>query len=67
MGFITRVADTTNTSGSSAFAIGDERANGLRIAVIGSGGAAMAASLKAAENGAQVTLIDIGLQHLALP
>ncbi|RKE37429.1 mercuric reductase [Paraburkholderia sp. BL23I1N1] len=32
----------------------------LRIAVIGSGGAAMAAALKAAENGAQVTLIERG-------
>jgi len=33
----------------------------LRIAVIGSGGAAMAAALKAAENGAEVTLIERGL------
>jgi len=33
---------------------------GLQIAVIGSGGAAMAAALKAAENGAQVTLIERG-------
>ncbi|MGY2491351.1 mercury(II) reductase [Cupriavidus sp. CP313] len=32
----------------------------LRVAVIGSGGAAMAAALKAAENGAQVTLIERG-------
>ncbi|RKF35755.1 mercury(II) reductase [Paraburkholderia fungorum] len=32
----------------------------LRIAVIGSGGAAMAAALKAAENGAHVTLIERG-------
>ena len=32
----------------------------LRIAVIGSGGAAMAAALKAAENGVQVTLIERG-------
>ncbi len=34
---------------------------GLRIAVIGSGGAAMAAALKAADNGAQVTLIERGV------
>ncbi|WP_281663729.1 mercury(II) reductase [Paraburkholderia fungorum] len=37
---------------------GDDGA--LRVAVIGSGGAAMAAALKAAENGAQVTLIERG-------
>ena len=34
--------------------------DGLHIAVIGSGGAAMAAALKAAELGAQVTLIERG-------
>jgi len=34
--------------------------SGLQIAVIGSGGAAMAAALKAAEQGAQVTLIERG-------
>ena len=34
---------------------------GLRIVVIGSGGAAMAAALKAAENGAVVTLIERGV------
>jgi mercuric reductase len=34
--------------------------SGLHIAVIGSGGAAMAAALKAAEQGAQVTLIERG-------
>lgn len=33
---------------------------GLHIAIIGSGGAAMAAALKAAEQGAQVTLIERG-------
>src|SRR5487761_1913317 len=33
----------------------------LRIAVIGSGGAAMAAALKAAESGAAVTLIERGV------
>ena len=35
-------------------------AGGLRIAVIGSGGAAMAAALKAVEQGAHVTLIERG-------
>jgi mercuric reductase len=34
--------------------------NNLHIAVIGSGGAAMAAALKAAERGASVTLIERG-------
>jgi mercuric reductase len=33
----------------------------LKIAVIGSGGAAMAAALRAAENGAEVTLIERGV------
>ncbi len=33
----------------------------VRVAVIGSGGAAMAAALKAADNGAQVTLIERGV------
>ena len=35
-------------------------AGGLHIAIIGSGGAAMAAALKAVEQGAQVTLIERG-------
>ena len=34
--------------------------NNLHIAVIGSGGAAMAAALKAAEHGARITLIERG-------
>ena len=34
--------------------------NNLHIAVIGSGGAAMAAALKAAERGARITLIERG-------
>src|SRR5882672_7282944 len=33
----------------------------LHVAVIGSGGAAMAAALKAVENGARVTLIERGM------
>ncbi len=36
-------------------------AGGLHIAVIGSGGAAMAAALKAAEQGARVTLVERGI------
>jgi len=38
--------------------VGDTK---LRIAVIGSGGAAMAAALRATENGAEVTLIERGV------
>lgn len=45
-------------SGQSAAAAGP--AGGLHIAVIGSGAAAMAAALKAAELGARVTLIERG-------
>lgn len=37
-----------------------DNGSGLHIAVIGSGGSAMAAALKAAERGAQVTLIERG-------
>ena len=46
------------------FGTGSKRKAGdtkLRIAVIGSGGAAMAAALKAAENDAEVTLIERGV------
>ncbi|MDE2085813.1 MAG: mercury(II) reductase [Xanthomonadaceae bacterium] len=39
---------------------GLDRESSIRVAVIGSGGAAMAAALKAAEQGAQVTLIERG-------
>ncbi|WP_367395265.1 mercury(II) reductase [Cupriavidus sp. Agwp_2] len=39
---------------------GGDHARALRIAVIGSGGAAMAAALKGVEQGAQVTLIERG-------
>ena len=44
--------------GHTAVLTGDEK--GLHIAVIGSGGAAMAAALKATELGARVTLIERG-------
>ncbi len=39
---------------------GDKPGAGLHVAVIGSGGAAMAGALKAAERGARVTLIERG-------
>lgn len=68
-GYHARVADVPphsaglpgKTPGSAE--TGGKRSGGdsaLRVAVIGSGGAAMAAALKAAENGAQVTLIERG-------
>jgi mercuric reductase len=50
--------DAPGSAGAVAKRRGDE--GPLRIAIIGSGGAAMAAALKAAENGAQVTLIERG-------
>jgi len=46
---------------SCASCVTGKESGGLRIAVIGSGGAAMAAALKAAERGAQVTLIERGI------
>ena len=45
---------------NSKIATSDLNQSGLHIAVIGSGGAAMAAALKAAELGARVTLIERG-------
>lgn len=45
---------------SGAMVATDNSASQLQIAIIGSGGAAMAAALKAAELGAQVTLIERG-------
>ena len=38
----------------------DERGAPLRVAIIGSGGAAMAAALRASEGGARVTLVESG-------
>ena len=52
------------TSGQPGDTVSVARAgagHGLRIAVIGSGGAAMAAAIKAAGSGAQVTLIERGV------
>lgn len=68
-GYHARVADVpTQSAGLLDRALGWAGAGGersgdagaLRVAVIGSGGAAMAAALKAAETGAQVTLIECG-------
>jgi mercuric reductase len=68
-GYRARVADVpTQSAGLPDEALGWVGAGGqrsghagaLRVAVIGSGGAAMAAALKAAETGAQVTLIERG-------
>ena len=50
LGYSSTVVDQPTTSS----------AGGLLIAIIGSGGAAMAAALKAVEQGARVTLIESG-------
>ncbi|CAE6909756.1 Mercuric reductase [Paraburkholderia domus] len=69
VGYRARVADVAiRAAGPIDKALGRSEATGkrsgdagaMRVAVIGSGGAAMAAALKAAENGAQVTLIERG-------
>lgn len=49
-----------NKRNSGKMAVSKKSGSGLHIAVIGSGGGAMAAALKAAELGAQVTLIERG-------
>jgi mercuric reductase len=54
-GFVERARESVGGSNKAGHNDG-----GLHIAVIGSGGAAMAAALKAAEQGAQVTLIERG-------
>lgn len=56
LGYRATLADTPASPVSGDKARGDE----LHIAVIGSGGAAMAAALKAVERGARVTLIERG-------
>ncbi|MHB1616355.1 MAG: mercury(II) reductase [Metallibacterium sp.] len=57
-GYSARLATPVSTPGSSQTTVA--RGAGPRIAVIGSGGAAMAAAIKAAGVGAQVTLIERG-------
>ncbi|WP_407973380.1 mercury(II) reductase (plasmid) [Burkholderia pyrrocinia] len=68
-GYHARVADVSSQSaglldktphGAEAAGKRSGDAGVLRVVVIGSGGAAMAAALKAAENGAQVTVIERG-------
>jgi len=68
LGYEAILADTSPASSQGGLlgkALGggdksDGDGGGLHIAVIGSGGAAMAAALRAAERGAQVTLIERG-------
>jgi mercuric reductase len=63
---VTRAGYRATLSASDAAGAGDDAAggaappSGLRVAIIGSGGAAMAAAIKAAEQGARVTLIERG-------
>jgi mercuric reductase len=62
---VRRLIDAVTARGYGAHARGDDAAasgggRGLHIAVIGSGGAAMAGALKAVERGARVTLIERG-------
>ncbi|MGP1678289.1 MAG: mercury(II) reductase [Burkholderiales bacterium] len=52
------MAERQDGRGARSTKAGDTK---LNIAIIGSGGAAMAAALKAAENGAEVTLIERGV------
>ncbi len=71
LGYRAKLADTLPKQAQRAF-LGLERkpvgrataashsAGGLHIAILGSGGAAMAAALKATENGAHVTLVERG-------
>ncbi len=53
--------EITSQRGAGATAALDQRGGALHVAIIGSGGAAMAAALKAAEQGARVTLIERGV------
>lgn len=54
------ITESTEPSTKDDAAKHDNRASGPHIVVIGSGGAAMAAALKAAERGARITLIERG-------
>jgi mercuric reductase len=58
----TQSADLRDKASGWAGTVAERRGDDgpVRVAVIGSGGAAMAGALKAAENGAQVTLIERG-------
>ena len=59
-GKATSGSSTPNKAGDDARATGPGAGGALHVAVIGSGGAAMAGALKAAERGARVTLIERG-------
>ncbi|MBI1283308.1 MAG: mercury(II) reductase [Thiobacillus sp.] len=56
LGYRATLADAPDSTDRGDKVLGD----GLHIAIIGSGGAAMAAALKAVERGARVTLIERG-------
>ncbi|HUW53690.1 MAG TPA: mercury(II) reductase [Rhodanobacter sp.] len=60
LGYRAAIDDVCMQRGSAGGAIGNAIGGRLHIAVIGSGGAAMAAALKAVEQGALVTLIERG-------
>jgi mercuric reductase len=62
LGYQAALADAPSAASGSGLPGGNTSGGGgmLRIAIIGSGGAAMAAALKAAERGANVTLIERG-------
>ncbi|MHB1271537.1 MAG: mercury(II) reductase [Rhodanobacter sp.] len=60
LGYRATIGDVGAQCGSAGNAIGNTGDGRLHIAVIGSGGAAMAAALKAVEQGALVTLIERG-------
>ena len=60
LGYRAAFDEVTPERGSGGTAATDKSGSRLHIAVIGSGGAAMAAALKSVEEGAQVTLIERG-------
>jgi mercuric reductase len=61
LGYRATVNEVAIVASAEPIASHDEDDSRLHIAVIGSGGAAMAAALKAAEGGARVTLIERGI------
>jgi len=60
LGYGAAFDEAATKCGSGEMAATDKIGGNLHIAIIGSGGAAMAAALKAVEQGAQVTLIERG-------
>jgi mercuric reductase len=61
LGYQAAFDEDGNKHASGMSAATEKSGSGLHIAVIGSGGAAMAAALKAVEQGARVTLIERGM------